>query len=254
MPHVDLEPLARAARSGDHDAEQRLYSALYRLTGAIIVRSGWFFPVSWGDLEDLIQEGMVGAMEALHQWDGRQSFTQFAKLCIRRELYTSIRTADRVKHRILTGCISLDKPLTNRHNEPDEQHTLLYMQVDHSAVGADPADLVGSDSAQAILTALSEGLSDLERHMLRWCLLEDASYIAACELWRRAHPDRPVARKSADNALQRARRKIARRIAAMATDEHLSPETRWLLREAAERDGRKGRGRGQGLWQLKKGA
>ena len=53
-----------------------------------------------GDNEDLTQEGMVGLIKAVREYDAEKaaSFRTFAEVCIRNRLYSVLRAAARDKH------------------------------------------------------------------------------------------------------------------------------------------------------------
>lgn len=61
------------------------------------------------DTEDLIQEGMIGLYKAIRDYDaGRDaSFLTFADLCVMRQMYTAIQSADRLKNMPLNSYISI---------------------------------------------------------------------------------------------------------------------------------------------------
>ena len=53
-----------------------------------------------GENDDLIQEGMIGLFKAVHDYDTEQevSFGSFARLCIRRQMYSAAIASGRKKH------------------------------------------------------------------------------------------------------------------------------------------------------------
>lgn len=63
------------------------------------------------DINDLIQEGMVGFSVALNTYDEKKdaSFFTFARMCIIRKISTSLTSAKRQKHLILNESISVEK-------------------------------------------------------------------------------------------------------------------------------------------------
>ena len=62
-----------------------------------------------GENEDLIQEGMIGLIKAVRDYDKSQgaSFASFAELCVSRQMYSAIETSKRKKHLPLNTYISL---------------------------------------------------------------------------------------------------------------------------------------------------
>ena len=53
-----------------------------------------------GENEDLIQEGMIGLIKAVRDFDVTQktSFSSFAELCVSRQMYSAIEASNRKKH------------------------------------------------------------------------------------------------------------------------------------------------------------
>lgn len=101
----DAELSARANR-GDRTAEETLvlrYNWLVRSCARPLFLLG-------ADHEDLIQEGMVGLIKAIRDFDPSRSasFSAFARLCVRRRMLDAIRTAAGDRHAILNSSLSLD--------------------------------------------------------------------------------------------------------------------------------------------------
>ena len=98
--------LCARADQGDRSAEETLvlrYSWLVRSCARPLFLLG-------ADHEDLIQEGMLGLIKAIRDFDSARSdsFSAFARLCIRRRMLDAIRTAAGDQHAILNGSLSLD--------------------------------------------------------------------------------------------------------------------------------------------------
>ena len=62
-----------------------------------------------GDNDDLIQEGMIGLIKAVRDFDSEagQSFSGFAELCVSRQMYSAIASSKRKKHIPLNSYVSL---------------------------------------------------------------------------------------------------------------------------------------------------
>ncbi len=91
----DEELCVRVAR-GNRGAEERLVSKYTRLVRSC---ARPFFLIG-GDSEDLLQEGMIGLMKAVREYDGERdaSFRTFAETCVRNRLLSVLRAASRGKH------------------------------------------------------------------------------------------------------------------------------------------------------------
>ena len=62
-----------------------------------------------GENEDLIQEGMIGLIKAVRDYNPEQgaSFQSFAELCVSRQMYSAIEASKRKKHLPLNSYVSL---------------------------------------------------------------------------------------------------------------------------------------------------
>ena len=93
-PISDLELLVLSRQS--HDAMRELitrHSRLVRICARPLFLAG-------GDNEDLVQEGMIGLLDAVRSFDPERgaSFEAYATLCIRRRLISAVRAASAQKH------------------------------------------------------------------------------------------------------------------------------------------------------------
>ena len=86
------------------------------------------------ELNDLIQEGMLGLNLAMNSFDEERdaSFYTYAKMCIERKIITQIVASRRLKHKVLNDSLSLestdgnnieyvfDRSLTDNSYNPEE--------------------------------------------------------------------------------------------------------------------------------------
>ncbi len=193
FPDMSDETLCDRAASGDRIAEETLVLRYARLV-RIFVRP---YFLTGGDSEDLIQEGMVGLLQAVREYDPLRgaSFHTYAELCIRNRVYSAIRAAARDKHTPLNRYISFEHPqlqeLTDRSiarvfSKNDDPETLLLQKEAHVELLGTIQDCL-SDHEKTVLVLYLQGLS----------YSEIATEIS-CSV------------KSVDNAVQRIRRKLAR--------------------------------------------
>lgn len=106
--HSDEDLCARAKR-GDRNAEEAL---VVRYTRTVRVCARPYF-LAGGDSEDLIQEGMVGLLHAIREYDPDReaSFRHYAQVCIQNRLISAIKAAARDKHTPLNNYVSFETPL-----------------------------------------------------------------------------------------------------------------------------------------------
>ncbi len=186
---TDLE-LHALYLSGDAEAGNALVLRYSRL---VKVCTRPFF-LAGGDSEDLLQEGMIGLLSAIREFDpnGGSSFRSFAELCIRRRVISAARSAARQKHAPLNDGVSLEQLQSG-----ESQH--IFQQLTTRS----PEDLVLDQAwADAFLAACSRFLSDFENRILM-DYLHGLSYAEMAQRCGRSE-------KSIDNAIQRIRRKLAR--------------------------------------------
>ena len=105
----------------DRSAEEFLLNKYKNLVKS---RAKMYF-LAGGDNDDLMQEGMIGLFKAIHDYnsDKQASFYSFAELCVKRQIFTAIKTAARQKHQPLNTYISLNKPV---YEDVSERTCLLY--------------------------------------------------------------------------------------------------------------------------------
>ncbi len=187
----DLQLLEMAA-SGSRGAEEQLaerYMQLVRVCARPLFLVG-------GDSEDLIQEGTFGLVSAIRQYkpDCGASFRTFAELCIRKRLYSAVKSASRLKHFPLNDGMSLEQL------SEESDHRLSAIPAQRSNT---PEDLVlARESKEELYRALSDRLSTMEKRVLSLYL--DGFHYQ--DIAQRLGKDT----KAIDNAVQRIRRKLAR--------------------------------------------
>ncbi|OUN05418.1 RNA polymerase subunit sigma [Flavonifractor sp. An92] len=191
--HSD-EDLCNRVAQGDRDAEEALvrrYTRMVRMCARPYFLAG-------GDSEDLIQEGMVGLLHAIREYDpGREaSFRHYAQVCIQNRLISAIKAAARDKHTPLNNYVSIETPLFDGFTIHDTCGT------DHRRLENPEDTLIGREEVQERMNVLQDGLSGLEARVLR-LYLSGLSYSEIAAEVKRSP-------KSVDNAVQRIRRKLAR--------------------------------------------
>ena len=151
-----------------------------------------------GENEDLIQEGMIGLIKAVRDFDVTQktSFSSFAELCVSRQMYSAIEASNRKKHLPLNSYVSLYED----SEEVGEGRSLPLIDTIESSKENDPEVLYfGKAYTEAFAEQLKELLSPLENHVL-YLHLMGTDYRTIAELLGKSP-------KSVDNALQRIKTK-----------------------------------------------
>lgn len=188
------ETLCFLASAGNRLAEETLVTRYNRLVRTC---ARPFF-LAGGDSEDLTQEGMVGLITAVREYDaGKEaSFRTFAEICIRNRLYSVLRASARDKQQPLNQSLSLDdshfdsNPLTSGTNNLAQRN---------------PEDfLIDREHTAALLSGVRKQLSEFEAKILGYYL----DGLSCREIAKTV--GRPP--KSVDNAVQRIRRKVAQQL------------------------------------------
>ena len=188
------EMLCQMARAGGRDAEEILVKRYHRLVRQLARP----FYLSGGDSDDLIQEGMIGLIYAVREYNANKtaSFHTFAEICIRNRLYSAVRAAARDKHTPLNQSVPLEMPFFDSHTSLSGAPLISQ---------TNPEDLIiGREGAQDTLSDVCRQLSAFEAKILGY-YLDGLTIQEMAEAVSRSP-------KSVDNAVQRIRRKAARHI------------------------------------------
>lgn len=188
------EDLCALAASGSREAEEVLVTRYNRMVRTC---ARPFFLIG-GDSEDLTQEGMVGLIKAVREYDPRKdaSFRTFAEICIRNRLYSVLRAAARDKHLPLNQSVPLDTPFLD---------STPYTTGGNPLAQCSPEEfLIDREHTANILSGVRKQLSDFEAKILGY-YLDGLSCREIAET-----VGKPP--KSVDNAVQRIRRKVARQL------------------------------------------
>ena len=185
------EALCRQAQQGDGRAAEELVK---RYTRLVKTCARPYF-LAGADEEDLLQEGMLGLMRAIREFDAARGapFGAFARLCVTRRIYSAVRAAASPRHDPLNHSMSIDRPL---FEDLAESHTRV------TAPMSDPESLViGNEERAELMKRLYSLLSEFEAKVLT-LFLDGLSYQEMSDQLKK-----PV--KSVDNAIQRIKRKSA---------------------------------------------
>lgn len=150
-----------------------------------------------GDSEDLIQEGMIGLINAMQNYSESMScaFHSYAEVCIKRRILSAIKAANRFKHMPMNYRLSLEELYTS---ENDGAYTLTDGQYEH-----EPERLfIRQEEKNSIYALCQRLLTPLEKQVLSY-YLKGLSYEDIAEKCGKTE-------KSVDSALQRIKKKLAR--------------------------------------------
>ena len=182
-----MQALAKTRVAGAEEALAERYARVVRMCARPYFLIG-------GDSEDLIQEGMIGLLSAIREYDGEKgaAFKTYAQTCIQNRIKSAVRSAQRMKNAPLNDGVSLEDVLS------DESQSLGTNYYERSP----EEQVLARETEKEFISAYSRCLSKLEGEIL--CLyLDGLSYE---EMAQRSGRDV----KAVDNAVQRIRRKLAK--------------------------------------------
>ena len=185
------EQLCVQAQKGDRLAEEQLVTGYARL---VRIYARPYF-LAGGDSEDLLQEGMIGLLSAIREFQAERnvSFRVYASTCIQNRLRSAVRSASRNKHGPLNDSVSLmDTLFDSAAYDP---------QTDFQRQEGPEEHLIRREEESRQMEILFGSLSAFERTVLALYL----DGLSRGEIAGRVR--KPV--KSVENAIQRIRRKIA---------------------------------------------
>lgn len=190
------EQLACLAKQGDSDAMDEI---LERYKNYVKIRARSFF-LAGSEMEDLIQEGMIGLYKAVRDYstDKGTAFKSFAYLCISRQLFTAIKEANREKHRALNTYVSLSAPLAGN----SEKDKILFETADETPESNPEDVIIGKELMDSLKADVERILSPQENKILVM-YLNGLSYMEISDRMK-------VNRKCIDNTLQKIKKKLSK--------------------------------------------
>ena len=186
------EELIEKIKQGDDRAENEIFLRYKDLVTKIC--RGYF--IVGGDLEDLIQEGMIGLYKAIKGYSSHKetTFKTFAVLCIKHQIQSAIRKANTNKNKPLSSAVSLQS-FSNVENE-----SLDYLPIE-LVLDTTPAEkVIDKENFDALKKMITSTLSPFEFKVLS-LYLQGYSY-------KEISSELSINSKSIDNCLTRIKTKL----------------------------------------------
>ena len=187
------EKLIELAQNGDGNAVNTLLIK-YKSLASKIARS---YFLTGGDIEDIIQEGMIGLYKAIMHFSKNKnaSFTTFASICIKNQIQSAIKIASSDKNKALSSAM----PITEQVDDDDEDGKI---EIIIPSLSPSPDDeVIAKERLKEIATIIKSTLSDMEYKVL--CLyLKGFNYDEISKA-------SGLNKKSIDNALTRIKNKLS---------------------------------------------
>lgn len=162
------DQIAEMAHKGDPDSQDYILTKYKNLVKSIAQA----YKISGADMEDIIQEGMIGLYKAIRDFDRSKGvyFHVFAKTCISRQIITAVRAANRKKHKPLNEYVSLD--YTNLDSEEGKE---LLLSIDDSEYRNPETLFLMKEEEEMIEKMLEKVLNEKELKIFKM-YLKGASY------------------------------------------------------------------------------
>lgn len=189
----DYELLSYISEQNE-DAEEILYKKYKPMIVSFAKKIFPYVSNSGLELNDLIQEGMLGLNQAMKYYDDHKenSFYTFAKTCTERKILTLVSNQRRFKHKILNESLSID--ISN----PDKGYGMDIFLKDNST---DPELILISKEREAqLIEKVHQVLTNFEDEVFT-LRMNQFSYQEISAILDKD-------KKAIDNALQRIRIKI----------------------------------------------
>ena len=188
---IDDETLASKANLGDEKAENEI---LERYKGLVVKIARSYF-ILGGEMEDIVQEGMIGLYKALKGYDKKKnaSFKTFATMCIKHQIQSAIKVANAKKNSPLSNSVSLQS-FSENSDDDDFLPVNLIFQV------SPDEKIINKEDYRNLLENIKKMLSEKELQVLKY-YLKGYTYKEISNILG-------TSEKSIDNSLSRIKSKL----------------------------------------------
>lgn len=191
----DNELLSYVSENNE-EASEILYKKYLPLITTIARKMSMYVKNTGVDVNDLIQEGMLGLSNAINEYsdDKNTIFYTFAKTCIERKIITAVTAARRLKHRPLNDSVPLEATKVTDDNQ------VFLDEVIGDNKDNPESMLLDSENFNEIISVAKEELTDFEMQVFE-LRISDFGYKEIAEILEKDI-------KAIDNALQRIKSKL----------------------------------------------
>ena len=185
--------LIEDAQHGNTASMEKLLS-IYKPLVNKIARS---YFLTGGDIEDLVQEGMIGLYKAIKNYNAEKnaSFKTFANTCIKNQIQSAVRVASSEKNMVLSTALPIETYQIT--NEDDDEIEIVLP----SSAPLPDENFENKERFKKITKQIVTSLSQLELKIL-------LSYLKGFNYEEIANANN-ISKKSVDNALTRIKNKLS---------------------------------------------
>ena len=178
---------------GNEDANNILIKKYEPLINKVALKMLPYCKGNGLELEDLVQEGMIGLNHAIERYKEQEDilFFTYAKKCIERKIISVVIGAHRQKNKPLNESISVE------FSNPDDLRVDVLLKDNHM----NPENIIiDRENESELLDKINESLTDLEQQILQ-LKMDGFEYKEIALIVNKDE-------KAVDNAIQRIRNKI----------------------------------------------
>lgn len=185
------EELVALSQKGDESAENEI---LEKYKDTVVKISRGYFIIG-GELEDIIQEGMIGLYKAIKNFSKNKNatFKTFAIMCIKHQIQTAIKKANTKKNLPLSNSVSLQS-FSEKSEEDEFLPVNLIFQV------SPDEKIINRENYKYLVSAIKKTLSKKEFEVLKY-YLRGYTYKEIADFLN-------LNQKSIDNSLSRIKNKL----------------------------------------------
>ena len=185
------EELVALSQKGDESAENEI---LEKYKDTVVKISRGYFIIG-GELEDIIQEGMIGLYKAIKNFSKNKNatFKTFAIMCIKHQIQTAIKKANTKKNLPLSNSVSLQS-FSEKSEEDEFLPVNLIFQV------STDEKIINRENYKYLVSAIKKTLSKKEFEVLKY-YLRGYTYKEIADFLN-------LNQKSIDNSLSRIKNKL----------------------------------------------
>lgn len=193
MKNYNDEQLVKLAKQGQEEAMNALLSN-YKSQINKIARK--YFLIG-GDMEDIVQEGMIGLYKSIIHFDENKnaSFKTFATTCIKHQIQSAIKIASNETNMLLSQAL----PITEDHNKDDEEEDIEILLP--SPLPSPDDEVLANEKHDEFNQFINKNLTALEKKILS-LYLKGYSYNEISSM-------ADISKKSIDNGLSRIKNKLS---------------------------------------------
>lgn len=168
MENAEDLKILQGFRRGESVAQDFLFSKYKNLVVSLARR---YFLLG-AEQEDLIQEGMIGLYKACQSFDEKSgnSFKSFAYLCIKRQIQSAIKSANRQKNIALNTALSFSSKngvvFINAENAPEGEKIIYLPSFQQSPM----QDMIHQETYDEMIENIKKSLSPFEYTILNYYL------------------------------------------------------------------------------------